>query len=127
GTVLLYGTDFVLLQSSEREQLAAWLFVRWLLEKENQQRLAQETLGLSLRMDVAETLQGDARLSAAYRVALGYLPLGVNEPMWASWDIVRWAVGDASRQLVAWYFSADQVPGLVQLLDRTATDLHSRH
>ncbi len=127
GAVLLYGTDFVLLQSSEREQLAAWLFVRWLLEKENQQRLAQETLGLSLRMDVAETLQGDAHLSAVYRAALGYLPLGVNEPMWASWDTVRWAVGDASRQLVAWYFSADQVPGLVRLLDRTATDLHSRH
>ncbi|MCS6908048.1 MAG: hypothetical protein RML93_09240, partial [Anaerolineales bacterium] len=61
-----------------------------------------------------------------FRTAVGYLPLGVQEPLWASWDTVRWAVSDSSRQLVAWYFSLDQVASLVQLLEKTAADLHSR-
>lgn len=126
GLTVLYGTDYVLLRSSEREQLAAWLFVRWLLEKETQQRLAQKTLGLPLRRDVGEDLQNETRVLPAYRAALEYLPLGLNEPLWASWDKVRWAVGDASRQLVAWYFTLDQMPALVQLLDKTAADLSSQ-
>lgn len=124
GSIMLYGTDFVLLRSSEEEQLAAWLFVRWLLEKENQQRLAEKTLSLPLRRDVVEILQNNSAVPAAYRAALEYLPMGHNEPMWASWDTVRWAVGDASRQLVAWYFTLDQVPSLVKLLAKTAADLH---
>ncbi|RCK73717.1 MAG: N-Acetyl-D-glucosamine ABC transport system, sugar-binding protein [Anaerolineae bacterium] len=126
ASTVLYGTDFVLLRSSEREELAAWLFVRWLLEKETQQRLAEETFGLPLRRDVGEALQKETGLPSGYRAAIEYLPLGVNEPLWASWDRVRWAVGDSSRQLVAWYFTLDQMPSLVQLLEKTAADLHSR-
>lgn len=126
GSTVLYGTDFILLRSSEREELAAWLFVRWLLEKETQQRLAVETLALPLRRDVGEALQNDMSVPPDFRAALKYLPLGVNEPLWASWDKVRWAVGDSSRQLVAWYFTLDQIPSLLQLLDKTAADLHSR-
>lgn len=126
GSTVLYGTDFILLRSSEREELAAWLFVRWLLEKETQQRLAVETLALPLRRDVGEALQNDMSVPPSYRATLEYLPLGVNEPLWASWDKVRWAVGDSSRQLIAWYFTLDQIPSLLQLLDKTAADLHSR-
>jgi hypothetical protein len=71
-------------------------------------------------------LQKETGLPSGYRAAIEYLPLGVNEPLWASWDRVRWAVGDSSRQLVAWYFTLDQMPSLVQLLEKTAADLHSR-
>lgn len=126
GSTVLYGTDFILLRSSEQEELAAWLFVRWLLEKETQQRLAVETLALPVRRDVAEALQNEMTVPPGFRAALEYLPRGVNEPLWASWDKVRWAVADSSRQLVAWYFTLDQIPSLSQLLDKTAADLHSR-
>jgi len=126
GALVVVGTDFVLLQSSAQEQLAAWLFVKWFLQKEIQQQLVEETLGLPLRRDVGEALQNETRLPPAYRVTLTYLPLATNEPLGASWGTVRWAVSDASRQLVAWYFSIDQVPSLAELLDKTADDLNSR-
>ncbi|MCX8061749.1 MAG: extracellular solute-binding protein [Anaerolineales bacterium] len=126
GVVVFYGTDFVLLRSSEQEQLAAWLFVRWLLEPENQKRLAENTYNLPLRSDISEELQQNSSLPAGYRAVLAYIPMGHNEPMMASWDTVRWAVGDASRQLLAWYFTLDQVPSLVELLDKTAADLNAR-
>lgn len=125
GSAVLYGTDFIMLRSSEQEQLASWLFVRWLLESKNQKRWAQGTYSLPLRSDVVEELQNDAAIPAAYRATLAYLPLSRNEPSMASWDTVRWAVGDASRQLVAWYFALNQVPSLVELLDKTATELQS--
>jgi ABC-type glycerol-3-phosphate transport system substrate-binding protein len=126
GSTVLYGTDYLLLRSSKREELATWLFVRWLLEKENQQRLAVETLALPLRRDVGEALQNEMNVPPGYRAAIEYLPLGVNEPLWASWDKVRWAVGDSSRQLVAWYFTLEQMPSLLELLDKTAADLRAR-
>lgn len=126
GAVLFYGTDFVLLRSSEQEQLAAWLFVRWLLQPENQKRLALDTYSLPLRSDVGEELENEPTGSAAYRAALAYLSVGQNEPRLASWDTVRWVVGDASRQLVAWYFTLEQMPVLLELLDKTAADLHAK-
>ncbi|GAB4479068.1 MAG: hypothetical protein Kow0088_19600 [Anaerolineales bacterium] len=126
GASVLYGTDFVLLRSSVREQLAAWLFVKWVLSQENQQRLAEETLGLPLRSDVGKELEKDVQLPSAYREVLEVLPKGLNEPLWASWDTVRWAVGDASRQLVAWYFTLEQIPTLMQILDKTAAELHGK-
>ena len=33
---------------------------------------------------------------------------------------MRWAVNDASTQLFRYYFTIDQVPSLVKLLDETA-------
>ncbi|MCS7248764.1 MAG: extracellular solute-binding protein [Anaerolineales bacterium] len=126
GIVVLYGTDFILIRSSPQKQLAAWLFVKWLLREENQYQLAKETLGLPLHKGAGEALKDDPDLLPEFRTAVGYLPLGVQEPLWASWDTVRWAVSDSSRQLVAWYFSLDQVASLVQLLEKTAADLHSR-
>lgn len=126
GSTILYGTDFVLLRATEQEQLAAWLFVKWMFSRENQELLAGETLGLPLRSDVVEELQNDPRLPLAYQEVLDLLPMGVNEPLWLSWDTVRWAVGDASRQLVAWYFTLEQVPSLMQLLDKTAAQLQPR-
>ena len=39
---------------------------------------------------------------------------------------MRWAVSDAATQLFRWYFTMEQLPDTVKLLDRTATELHNR-
>ncbi|MEW6241514.1 MAG: extracellular solute-binding protein, partial [Chloroflexota bacterium] len=42
-TLVIYGSSFVLIPSTDEEQLAAWIFVRWMLSDANQARWVKST------------------------------------------------------------------------------------
>jgi len=66
-------------------------------------------------------------LSSQWQAALDLLPAARSEPNYRSWNEVRWAVSDAATQLFRWYFTIDQLPATLKLLDRTAAELHKRY
>jgi hypothetical protein len=75
----------------------------------------------------AQSLLGDANtgdLGSQWAAALDLVQYAHPEPVFYSWSTVRWAVSDAATQLFRYYFTIDQVPTLVKLLDDTAADLH---
>lgn len=117
----VYGTAFQVLRSDEKQQLAAWLLIKWLLQAENQARLVQSTYAFPLRMSA---MQADEQLSARAS-ALDLLQFAQTEPTLPSWSLVRWAISDSATQLFRSYITLDQVPALVRYLDQTANDLHS--
>ena len=124
--ISVYGPSFRLLKSTPEGQLASWLFVKWLTSPENQARLAQSDQFLPVR---ASSLDGLKTLQAKYpqwEKAVGLLDSARSEPPFHSWMDVRWAVSDATTQLFRSYFTIDQVPVLVKLLDQTAKDLHQK-
>ena len=41
--VVIYGSSYVVLKSTPQQQLASWLFVRWLLSPENQMKWVEVT------------------------------------------------------------------------------------
>lgn len=123
--ISVYGPSFLLLPSSPEQQLAAWVFTKWLLSPENQARLVQETSAFPLRRSVLEHLSTFQRLNPQWTAAVDLLTSARSEPVLQSWDTVRWALSDASTQLFRSYFTIDQVPNLLSLLDRTAAELHT--
>jgi ABC-type glycerol-3-phosphate transport system substrate-binding protein len=121
--ITVYGPSFVVPDSSPERQLAAWLFLKWLLQPENEARLTAATGSFPLRTSTLDYMQDYAAANPRWAAAVDLLPLAHPEPALPSWDLVRWAVGDAATQLFRDYFTIDRVPDLARLLDQTADDL----
>jgi multiple sugar transport system substrate-binding protein len=120
----VYGPSFVVFQSTSEEQLASWLFIKWLLSPQNQARLVEVTGSFPLQSAALEHLEPYAGFHPQWAEAVELLPGAQAEPALASWSLVRWALYDASTQLFRYYFVIDQVPSLIGLLDQTANDLN---
>ena len=121
-----YGPAYVVLPSSPEEELAAWLFIRWLLAPESQAQWIEASGGLPLQRSVVEQMQDYAARNPHWAAAAALLPEAQAEPALASWQTVRWAFSDATVQLFRYYFTLEQVPDLVELLDETVQELNQR-
>jgi ABC-type glycerol-3-phosphate transport system substrate-binding protein len=121
----VYGPSFQVLTSEAENQLASWLFIKWLTSPENQAELSQASGFYPVRATSLEHLDILPRTYPQWAEAVDLLSLARSEPAFPSWRVVRWAVSDAATQLYRYYFTIDQIPSLVRLLDRTANDLHS--
>ena len=119
----VYGPSFSLLPSTPEQQLAAWLFVKWLVDTENQAQLIEASAGFPLRVSVLDEVNIASGSYPQWGAAVDLLSNAKAEPSLASWRLARWAVYDAFTQLFRYYFSADQVPDLAELLNETAADL----
>jgi multiple sugar transport system substrate-binding protein len=121
----VYGPSFEILKSTSQRELAAWLFIRWLSEPENQIRFTSATSSLPLRGE-SQKLMATNPLSPQWQAAVDAIQYARPEPALRSWMNVRWAVSDATTQLFRYYFTIDQVSTLVELLDSTAQELQDR-
>lgn len=121
----VYGTDYTVLAGLPQRQLAAWVLVKWLLEPDHQARLVQATGTFPLRAAALKPLQAYAQAHPQWADAVAALKYARPEPGLASWNQVRWALGDAGIQLFRYYFTLQQVPDLASLLDQTAADLNT--
>ncbi|MEA3438919.1 MAG: extracellular solute-binding protein [Chloroflexota bacterium] len=126
--ISIYGPSLVMFPSTEPEQLAAWMFIKWLTKPENQVRMIEKTGSIPLdatTLVLVETIDGiQPQWSASIKQLQTTALAGVSEPGYQSWRIVRWAVSDAATQLFRYYFTIDKVPELVKFLHQTANDLH---
>ena len=124
--ISVYNPSFQVLKSTPQQQLASWLFIRWLVEPAHQAQLAEVSGYFPVR---ASSLKLMGILPAAHpqwEIAVqDLLKYARNEPALPSWLTVRWALSDAATQLFRYYFEPDQVPVLVKLLDDTANDLNA--
>lgn len=125
SAVSVYGPSFLILPSSPAEQLAAWVFIKWLVSPENQARLVQASSAFPIRRSVLDNLATYQRLHPQWAEAASLLTKARAEPAHPSWETVRWALSDASTQLFRSYFTIDQLPSLLALLDRTADELYA--
>ena len=119
----VYGPAYEIISSSPERQLAAWVFMKWLLSPANQARLVEATGTYPVRTSVRKYLVGYETSYPQWAVAVELLSMAHTEPPYPSWNTVRWAVSDASTQLFRSYFKIDQVPLLAGLLDQTADEL----
>ncbi|MDC7227952.1 MAG: extracellular solute-binding protein [Spirochaetales bacterium] len=91
STVINCTYSAAVLNSSSERELASWLFLRWLLQPEQQKRLAMKTASLPVVAEAAKLLLTDADNSGAY---------GSVEQVSPHWlDALR-LVDDAHKELV---------------------------
>lgn len=123
-TIDVYGTSFLVLKSTEKQQLAAWLLMKWLLKPEHQASLIQSTYAIPLRASEEQYLNRIKSQQPEWATAIDLLEKARVEPKLHSWSLVRWAVSDSAVQLFRSYTTLDQIPALVRYLNQTAAELH---
>src|SRR5258706_1399392 len=127
-SLIVYGSSFVMFKSDDVTQLAAWLFMRWMLSPENQARWVQSTGLFPLRASTMDLLTDYGKTHPQWADAVKLLPNGKITPQLAGWRLVRIMLGDGFADMFDTIRHPDltdgQVPVILKQMDDTATDLN---
>jgi len=121
--LVAYGSSFVVLKSTPEQQLASWLFIRWLLSAENQKRWVEATGLFPLRSSLIDALGDYAKSHPQWQAAVKYMPEAQIQPQLASWRQVRVMLGDGFDAMFRANTPAGRVAEILAIMDRTAGDL----
>lgn len=119
----IFGSSFVVLESTPEEQLASWLFVRWMLDPERQQKWVEVTGLYPLRNSMQASLDSYARSHPQWEAAVQLLPQGQSQPQLGSWRQVKIMMGDGFDAMFRANTPAGRVAEILAIMDRTARDL----
>ena len=123
--LVVYGSSFVMFRSDDVTQLAAWLFMRWMLSAENQARWVQSTGLLPLRASTLDLLADYRAGHPQWAEAVELLPSGRITPQLASWRLVRVMLGDGFRDMFDTIRHPDLTDGQVAVILKQMDDIAS--
>jgi len=121
-----FGPAYNIFETTPEEQLAAWLFVQWASSPENQVRWTEISGSFPTRASTIGLLNAYIQGLPQWTRAYDLVPGGWGEPALPSWSTVRWVVSDAATQLFGFGFTADQIPTVLEELERTANEVGSK-
>jgi multiple sugar transport system substrate-binding protein len=121
--LFIYGSSYIMLNSTPGQQLASWLFVRWMLSPENQAKWV-EALGLfPLRASSMDTLKDYSNSHPQWNAALALLPNAQIQPQLASWRVVRIMLEDGFNDIFRDNIPAGRVAVTLADMDSMVRDL----
>jgi ABC-type glycerol-3-phosphate transport system substrate-binding protein len=108
-----YGAGIGVLQASEAEDQAAWLFIRWLAGRDQTARWAAESGYYPVRISAVSHPSLTTKLAEDAQYAQGHalLPLGRTEPAVRGYEEARRAIGSAMSAILG---GGDNVTGTLQ-------------
>ena len=115
----IYGASLSIPKTTPEEQLAAWLFVKWFDEPEQQAEWAQISNYFPVRKSTAAELGDYFAQNPAYATAFSLLKYGEVEAPVAGYDVVRKKVSEAFSAMVE---GADVDQTLAEL-EQTANEI----
>jgi multiple sugar transport system substrate-binding protein len=121
--LVTYGSSYVVLKSTPPQQLAAWLFVRWLLSPENQKDWVEATGLFPLRNSALPELDGYRKSHPQWSAAVDLLPKATIEPQLASWRQVTVMIGDGFDAMFRSNTPTGRVAEILAIMGTAATDL----
>jgi multiple sugar transport system substrate-binding protein len=124
SALVVYGSSYILLESDDPDQLAAWLVVRWLLSPENQADWVNSTGLFPLQASTMSLLTDYEAGHPAWAEAVKLLPQGRITPQLADWRTVRVALGDGFSFMYRVDTPVGQVPAILAQLDAIVSDLN---
>jgi len=125
----VYGPSFAIVKSTPEQELASWLFIKWFTSPENQAKWVEASGYFPTRkatFDYLDDFMASHPKWVAVRemVEAGY---GKFEPRDASWNSVRKAMGDAFAQIFQADFAKDQIPQVLQDLQKQAEEAYAEY
>ena len=124
--VVTYGPSYSLISSTPEKQLAAWLFVRWLLQPESQSQWVERTGLFPLRNSVLDMIGPYRQASPQWEAARGVLPLAQGVPQLASWRKARYILQDGLTVLFRTNLPVDQLASALEEMDAMAQELSKK-
>jgi len=123
-TLAVYGSSYVILKSTDEKQLAAWLFVRWLLDNEQDARWVEATHLFPIRTSTIDLLGDYEKTHPQWAEAIKLLPLGEIQPQLASWRKVKIMLGDGFEHMYRINLPSGQVPAVLAQMEAVSRELN---
>ena len=120
---VVYGSSYVILKSTGQEQLAAWLFIRWLLEKEQDKRWVETTHLFPLRSSTLDLLADYKKTHPQWVQAIELLPDAQIQPQLAMWRKVKVMLGDGFAHMYRVNLPSGQVAVILTQMDSIVSEL----
>lgn len=120
----LYGLSYAMMKSSQEEQLAAWLFIKWMTQPESQALIIEASSSYMNQASSNRFLEDYVRKHPQWAAAQEFIPFGVVEPHFGSWGIARWVLSDAVAVLLQPDFASEGIPLLLDELNLTLAETH---
>lgn len=124
GAFVVYGSSYVILNSTDEEQLAAWIFTRWLLENKQDARWVEATHRFPLRTSTMDLLADYRKTHPQWAEAVELLPQGELQPQAASWRTVKVMLGDGFAHMYRVNVPSGQVAAILAQMESLAKDLN---
>jgi ABC-type glycerol-3-phosphate transport system substrate-binding protein len=123
GALVVYGSSYVVLKSTQEKQLASWLFVRWLLDKEQDARWVETTHLFPLRTSTLDLLGDYQKTHPQWLQAVKLLPQGEIQPQLASWRKVKIMLGDGFDHMYRVNVPSGQVAAILAMMESISREL----
>ncbi|HTX91516.1 MAG TPA: extracellular solute-binding protein [Anaerolineales bacterium] len=124
SVVVAYGASYTVLKSTPNQQLAAWLFARWLLSPESQTQWVEAT-GLFPLRNASLAMTGNYQAAYPQWVAADEaLSHAQGAPQLASWRKVRYVLEDGLSTVFLANTPANKLPAVLAQMDAMAQDLN---
>ena len=123
-TVITFGPSLAILKSTPRQQLASWLFMRWMVLPRIQARLAAAGSLLPVRKSALDLMADYAKNNPQWAAAAGWLNGKTQSlPVQSWWRVVQRVLEDGSGQVFQPFITADKIPDVLKELDATVVEL----
>ena len=121
---VIYGSSYIQFKSDDADQLAAWLFIRWMLQADNQAKWVQSTGLFPLRASALNYLSDYSAGHPQWALAASLIPQGRLMPQLPEWKTVRVMLGDGFNHMFRVEVPTGQVPAILAQMDAIVSDLN---
>jgi multiple sugar transport system substrate-binding protein len=124
--LLTSGTSYAMLKSSPEKQLAAWLFMRWMILPRNQVKIISATGLMPVNHSTSDGLIEYQNTYPQWAETLMMVPLLTEAPKLPSWRPVQNLIEDSGWQVFQTSLQAEQVADIPRQLDLMIADILKR-
>jgi len=121
--IVAYGPSYAALKSTPERELAAWLFIRWLLDPQRQAQWVRVNGLFPLRSSALDSLADYSSAHPQWEAAVKLLDQARVAPQAASWRTIKYVLGDGTNYIFRVNLPLSQVPGVLREMDSTAVEL----
>ena len=126
-TVLTSGSSYAVLHQDAENDLAAWLFIRWLSQPTQQARLLATMGTLPLGNLVMEQMREYGEQNPIWQETVDMFNRYRVLPVDADWQVFAPVLEDAAWQLWMTEITLEQIPTILVQMDDLAQELSERH
>jgi ABC-type glycerol-3-phosphate transport system substrate-binding protein len=119
--LITHGESLGMLKSDPAQELASWLFIRWLSMPEQQIQLAKVNPGLPVSQSILDQISADR--SEQWNQVIALLDDARPAPRTAEWRVARFILQDAAYQVYLAHIMPVQYPQIIGEMDSIILDL----
>ncbi|MHB1118816.1 MAG: hypothetical protein ACYC11_02005, partial [Bellilinea sp.] len=119
------GLSFGVMVGTPQQELASWLFVRWMSQPENNVQLLLAGGGLPVNNLITELAEEQMDSPPAWAESIAWIPSMKSTPTAASWRIARFVLQDAFWYAMQSSTTVEDIPLILEQLDATIAEVES--